>query len=191
MKTKLSSISFSLICILLFLFYLDYNRSSIRAFYDFEHKEIEKVLKQCGKGYYLSVIPVKGIFKKTYSYSKLYTVIDDNFINDVKEGNIAYQKEKEIDKCTYSFINSIPDQGVSLFDNINELPKCKTIQDTLNITHRKINHLAFTVIKNHRGVIIIYILTNTNKENKCNNDEVKKLLKGLSNKVKKRMLWTL
>ena len=122
---------------------------------------------------------------------RLYTVIDDNFINDVKEGNIAYQKEKEIDKCTYSFINSIPNQGVSLFDNINELPKCKTIQDTLNVTHRKINNLAFTVIKNHRGVIIIYILTNTNKENKCNNDEVKKLLKGLSSKVKKRMLWTL
>jgi len=188
---KLPNISFSLIFILLFLFYLDYNRSNIRAFYDFEHKEIERVLKQCGKGYYLSVIPVKGIFNKTYSYSKLYTVIDDNFINDVKKGNIAYQKEKEIDACTYSFINSTPDKGVTLFNDLNELPKCKTIQNMLNATNRKVNDLGFTVIKNYRGVIIIYILTNTNKEKKCSNNQVKDLLEGLSNKVKEKMLWTL
>ena len=188
---KLPNISFSLIFILLFLFYLDYNRSSIRAFYDFEHKQIEKVLMQCGKGYYLSVIPVKGIFNKTYSYSKLYTLIDDNFINDVKKGNIAYHKEKEIDKCTYSFINSTPDRKVSLFNDINELPQCKTIQDMLNSTNKKINDLGFTVIKNHRGIIIIYILTNTNKEKKCSDDQVRSLLENLSNEVKSKMLWTL
>jgi len=61
----------------------------------------------------------------------------------------------------------------------------------LNATNRKINDLGFTVIKNYRGVIIIYILTNTNKEKKCSNDQVKDLLEGLSNKVKEKMLWTL
>ena len=188
---KIPCLSFSLIFVLSCLLYLDYNRSNIRAFYDYEQKEITKVLKQCGAGYYLSVIPVGGFFTKTYTYSKLFTLIDDNFINDVKQGNIAYKEKKEIDKCTYSFINATQDKKARIFDNINQLPNCKTIQSMIVSTNRKIKNLGFTVIKNYRGTIIVYILTNTNKEKKCSNEKIKKLLENLSNNIKDKMLWTL
>lgn len=191
MKKRFPCITLPLIVVLACIIYLDANRTNIRDFYDFEKKQISKVLKQCGKGYYISVVPVQGIFNKSYSYSKLFTLIDDNFINDVKEGNIAYQEKKEIDNCTYNFINSTEDTKARVFDELNKLPKCNTIKDMVLSSNRKITNLGFTVIKNFRGTIIVYILTNTNKEKKCDNKEIKELLEKLSINIKTKMLWTL
>ena len=58
-------------------------------------------------------------------------------------------------------------------------------------SNRKITNLGFTVIKNFRGTIIVYILTNTNKEKKCDSKEIKELLEKLSINIKTKMLWTL
>ena len=38
---------------------------------------------------------------------------------------------------------------------------------------------------------MVYILTNTNKEKKCSNEKIKKLLENLSSNIKDEMLWTL
>lgn len=177
--------------ILLYVIYCSHvSRVDARNFYNYEEKQINHLIRNCGTGYYLATIPISGIINKYYSFSKIHTLVDDYFVNNVKEGNVFYKERREIDECTYKLVNNVKDTKAMYYGDIASFPECETIQTILSNSHRNINFLGFSVVKNYSGTIIVYVLSNTDPNNTtCKDQKMIEALEDLARKVKSKISW--
>lgn len=138
-------------------------------------------LSRCGKGYFLSFITVDdGFFKKKFSFVEEITMTDIGAVS-IKFRNPHWGFVKDLDKKSYTFLNSKVNNGASYYNNLELIDDIPVADSLLNHSKIKPKYAGFSLVKKYNNIIYVFILTSANEKNqKCKEVEAISILNELS-----------
>tara|TARA_R110000737_G_C14595333_1_gene488217 strand:+ start:1233 stop:1745 length:513 start_codon:yes stop_codon:yes gene_type:complete len=126
---------------------------------------IEKILEDCGEGYFLSWIKRK---EKFLEFKKVYTCSNGDCLTDVKLENKIYS-----DKHTIGVLDNqkmMKEKDAFFYcRSFNGLMECKydVLNNILNNTILEIKAIGFVILDKN-----IFALSNTSEEAKCDKEQI-------------------
>jgi hypothetical protein len=174
-----------------------YKKYSTPKFESKIKKEMQKIVNQCGKGYYISWIEYDNrIFRDRYFFKD---VIGDNLdhhlpdlINSIKdkELNSFYSKPHEVDYKTFDYIDQLDTGDVRSFKDIKDLKDLPSIYNALTNTNKKIYFGGLTVVRDIRiKVIYVFTLVSTGDFNNiCDRNSITQYLEEIATITKNNLL---
>ena len=138
-------------------------------------------LSRCGEGYFLSFITVDdGFFKKKFSFVEEITMTDIGAVS-IKFRNPHWGFVKDLDKKSYTFLNSKVNNGASYYNNLELIDDIPVADSLLNHSKIKPKYAGFSLVKKYNNIIYVFILTSANEKNqKCKEVEAISILNELS-----------
>lgn len=138
-------------------------------------------LAKCGKGYFLSFITVDdGLFKKKFSFVEEITMTDIGAVS-IKFRNPHWGFVKDLDKKSYTFLNSKVNNGANYYNNLELIDDIPVADSLLNHSKIKPKYVGFSLVKKYNNIIYVFILTSANEKNqKCKEVEAISILNELS-----------